>query len=168
MVENGMRDIDYLKEDYHNSRHWALNDRSEKIVEYFKKYANPNDSILELGCSSGRNLIFLKKAGFNNLTGLEMFPVKERPEFKLIRGRWEETELEKYDIIFSASFLQEFHEFPQELFNKTLQKCRKYFMIFGDYMKNHTHEGFKEVEKIPAQAPFSEPIIILKCQDKKQ
>ncbi len=157
-----MRETDYLKEDYHNSKHWALEERSQKILEFFEKYVNKSDSVLELGCSSGRNLIALKETGYTNLTGLEMYPVKERGEFTLLRGRWEETKLEEYDIIFSASFLQEFKEFPQGLFDKTLSKCKKYFMIFGDYMSTHTHDGFEIVEKTIAEAPFSEPIIILK------
>lgn len=156
-----MKSVDYLKEEYHDERHWALNDRSIQVIKYFLKYVDFNDSILELGCSSGRNLVALKKAGFKNLTGLEMYPIKERPEFKLIRGRWEETELEEYDIIFSASFLQEFNGFPQELFNKTLKKCRKYFMIFGDYTGDFKHEGFKMVEKVEPMGSFSQPIIIL-------
>lgn len=160
-----MKSIDYLKEEYHNERHWELNDRSQLIVNFFKKYAKPDDKILELGCSSGRNLVALNKAGFTKLTGLEMFPVEERPEFELIRGRWEETELDDYDIIFSASFLQEFDGFPQELFNQTLQKCRKYFMIFGDYMGNWEHEGFEIIEQIEPREPFSQPIIIL-CNTK--
>lgn len=157
-----MRDIDYLKEEYHEHRHWGLTDRSEKILDYFKKYVKKEDSILELGCSSGRNLIYLSKAGYLNLSGLEMFPVKAREEFTLIRGRYEDVELEDYDVIFSASFLQEFQPFPQDLFNKTLSHCKKYFIIFGDYLPEFTHSGFEVVEKTSAVEPFSQPIIVLK------
>lgn len=156
-----MKPVDYLNETYHSGRHWMLEDRSKKILEFFEKYADKKDSILELGCSQGRNLVYLYEHGYKNLTGLEMFPVPERKEFKLIKERWEETKLDEYDIIFSASFLQEFDSFPQELFNETLTKCRKYFMIFGDYIGEWKHEGWEIVEKIPATEPFSQPIIIL-------
>lgn len=158
-----MRQIDYLKEDYHENRHWKLNDRSHVITNFMKKYGTFSDKILELGCSSGRNLISLHKAGFKNLTGLEMYPVKNRSEFKLIRDRWEEVELEEYDIMFSASFLQEFEKFPQTEFNKALKKCKKYFMIFGDYLGNWEHEGFEVIEEVKPDeySPFSQPIIIL-------
>lgn len=139
-----------------------LDDRSKVIVDFFKKYAKSNDKILELGCSSGRNLVALQQAGFTYLVGLEMFPVKERPEFELIRGRYEDIELDEYDIIFSASFLQEFSIFPQGLFNKTLKKCRKYFMIFGDYIGEFQHPGFTEVERVAPTGTFSQPMIILK------
>lgn len=156
---------DYLKAEYHKNRHWLLGDRSEKIYEFFQKYVDKKDSILELGCSSGRNLIFLNLRGYKNLTGLEMSDEIDEPKgFKLIKGRWEETELQEYDVIFSASFLQEFQKFPQELFDKTLQKTRKYFMIFGDLMrdKEWKHEGFEIVEQVESDPPFSQPIIILK------
>ncbi len=155
-----MKEIDYLKSEYHNGRHWLLDPRSEKIVEYFQKYVPKDAKILELGCSSGRNLIHLHKAGYTNLSGLEMYPVKERSEFKLIRGRYEEVELEEYDVIFSASFLQDFGAFPQTEFDKTLQKCKKYFMIFGDFMTTHTHTGFEEIETSIIEEPFSQPIRI--------
>lgn len=157
-----MKSIDYLKDDYHNGRHWALNDRSQVVVDIFKKYVSKHDSILELGCSSGRNLVALHNEGYKNLTGLEMYPIKELPEFKLIRERYEEYEHKTYDVIFSASFLQEFESFPQELFNKTLSKCRKYFMIFGDLMPQFQHNGFVEVERLQPLASYSQPIIILK------
>lgn len=158
-----MRPKDYLKEDYHKGRHWELRERSDKIVEVFKKYVSPKDSILELGCSSGRNLVALQNAGFKNVEGLEMSDDINPPNYvKIIKGRWEETELKEYDVIFSASFLQEFDSFPQKMFEKTLLKCRKYFMIFGDYMGNHTHPNFEIVETTPAEEPFSQPILILK------
>jgi len=157
-----MKPIDYLKTEYHDDRHWKLLDRSKKIKEYFDKYVDKNDTILELGCSSGRNLVELYKVGYKKLNGLEMFPVKQLPEFKLIKERYEDYEHKEYDIIFSASFLQEFERFPQEQFNKTLQKTKKYFMIFGDYLGNWEHPGFKIIEKTNPDYPFSEPIIILK------
>lgn len=139
-----------------------LDDRSDAIVKVFKKYVKPKDTIMELGCSSGRNLVALSVAGFKNLTGLEMYPVNELKEFKLIRGRYEDIELDEYDVIFSASFLQEFETFPQEKFNETLKKCRKYFMIFGDYLKDEwKHPGFKIVETIQPTGSFSQPLIIL-------
>lgn len=157
-----MRDIDYLKSEYHDHRHWMLEDRSKKILDIFKKYVDKKDSILELGCSSGRNLVYLHSNGYKNLTGLEMYPIQEREEFKLIRGRFEDVALKEYDVMFSASFLQEFQPFPQKEFDKALQRCKKYFMIFGDYLQGFKHDGFTVVEKIPAMEPFTQPIIILK------
>lgn len=159
-----MRPKDYLKADYHKVRHWMLEDRSKRILEFFDKYADRKDKILELGCSSGRNLVYLSDVGFKNVTGLEFSDdIDTSPKWKLIHKSWEEAELEEYDIIFSASFLQEYTDsFPQELFDKTLAKTRKYFMIFGDYLKPFTHNGFTEVERMPTQEPFSQPIIILK------
>lgn len=157
-----MKSQDYLKDEYHNGRHWSLSDRSDMVVSMFKKYVDTKDTILELGCSAGRNLVALHGVGYENLTGLEMYPVEERKEFKLIRGRYEDIEHDEYDVIFSASFLQEFDPFPQELFNRTLAKCKKYFMIFGDLMREWKHPGFEVVETINPTGTFSQPTIILK------
>lgn len=159
-----MKPIDYLKSEYHDHRHWGLNDRTQKVLEYFEKYVDKDASILELGCSSGRNLVALHEHGYKNLTGLEMYPVKERDEFKLIRNRYENIELEEYDVVFSASFIQEFEEIPVKELTKTLEKTKKYFMIFGDLIRNERvfDELLKEwtlVEKADDNA-FSQPIRI--------
>lgn len=161
-----MRPKDYLKDEYHKGRHWELKERSNKIVEYFNKYADKNDTVMELGCSSGRNMVALKETGFKNVVGLEMSDDINPPkDLTIIKGRWEYTNLDEYDIIFSASFLQEFDEFPQELFNETLKKCRKYFMIFGDYMKEwQLPDEFVIIEQTEVEEPFSQPIIICKRQ----
>ena len=158
-----MRNNDYLDKYYHQERHWWLGDRSKKIVEFFEKYVDKDASILELGCSSGRNLKFLQEAGYKNVEGLEMSDDINPPEgVKIINGRWEDHKCKTYDVIFSASFLQEFDGFPQELFNKTLEKTKKYFMMFGDRLGNWKHPGFEIVEETKATVPFSQPIIICK------
>lgn len=159
-----MKPIDYLKSEYHDQRHWGLDDRSKKILECFEKYVSKDANILELGCSSGRNLVALHNAGYKNLTGLEMYPIQERNEFKLIRGRYEDVELGEYDVVFSASFIQEFDEIPSKELTKTLEKTKKYFMVFGDLIRNERvfDELLKEwklVEKSDDNA-FSQPIRI--------
>jgi SAM-dependent methyltransferase len=161
-----MKPKEYLDGQYLDNDHWKLTARSEVIVSYFQKYAKPEDTILELGCSSGRNLKFLKDAGFKNVQGFEMSPkaVKIGRELghDIIEGRYEDTEHAEYDIIFSASFLQEFSDFPTEQFKKTLEKTRKYFMIFGDARLEHLiHPGFTAVEKL-AVPPFTQDVWVFK------
>lgn len=159
-----MKSENYLDKDYHQNRHWGLKDRSDKIIEYFKKYVDKNDSILELGCSSGRNLVALQEAGYKNVSGLEMsLDINPPDNVHIIYGRWESFEMKPHDVIFSASFLQEFDEFPQLLFEKTLQSTRKYFIIFGDYLREwKTPAGWEIVEQTKAEYPFSQPIIVCK------
>jgi len=50
------------------------NFRSRLIVETISRYVDPKSSILEIGCNVGRNLKFLKAAGFTSLTGIEINP----------------------------------------------------------------------------------------------
>ena len=47
-------------------------ERSEYLLNLIKKYAKPDDEILELGCNIGRNLHCLYNAGFKNLSGVEI------------------------------------------------------------------------------------------------
>ena len=44
------------------------------IVSTLERYAKKTDSILEIGCGTGRNLVALKKAGFENVSGIEISP----------------------------------------------------------------------------------------------
>jgi len=47
-------------------------ERSEKLVSLFGKFCSKDDKILELGCNVGRNLDHLYRAGYKNLTGLDI------------------------------------------------------------------------------------------------
>lgn len=161
-----MKAKDYLDGQYLEGVHWTLRDRSQVIIDFFKKYVDKKDSILELGCSGGRNLQALREAGFKNLTGLEMSDKAQSylKDFKTIHGRYEEVEHGEYDVIFSASFLQELDELSVDKFRDTLSKTKKYFMIFGDALNEDAYykliTGWQEVEKVNLE-PFSQPIRIL-------
>lgn len=161
-----MKAKNYLDGQYLDGIHWSLQDRSQVIVDFFKKYVEVGDSIIELGCSGGRNLVALKKSGFTDLTGLEMSDEAQKylKDFKPIHGRYEEVDLGQYDVAFSASFLQEFDSFPSDKFKETLSKTKKYFMIFGDSIDENKYyqciDGWQEIERIN-MPPFSSPIRIL-------
>jgi SAM-dependent methyltransferase len=47
-------------------------DITQMVVNTLSKYLTPNNSILELGCGSCRDLAGLAEAGFSNLTGIEI------------------------------------------------------------------------------------------------
>ncbi len=157
-----MKNEDYLDGPYLESQHWTLTDRSLVICGFFSKYVDKSDSILELGCSAGRNLAYLKEAGYKNLTGLEMSKkASALCKFPVLTGRYEEIDHGEFDVIFSASFLQELEDFSQERLNKTLEKCQKYFMIFGDAMPKFEHPGFELIEKRIVE-PFTQAIMVFK------
>src|SRR6185436_262364 len=47
-------------------------ERSEFFFSFFKKYAKPQDRVLEIGSNVGRNLNHLFLQGFKNLEGIEI------------------------------------------------------------------------------------------------
>ena len=159
-----MKKENYFDKYFRKQSLCELKDRSDKIIEYFKKYVDKKDSILELGCSSGRNLVALQEAGYKDVIGLEMSLEINPPEnVNIIHGRWEDFEMKPVDVVFSASFLQEFEEFPQLLFENALQSTRKYFIIFGDYLREwKLPTGWEIIEQTRADYPFSQPIIVCK------
>lgn len=44
------------------------------VVNTIERYCDRKMSILEIGCGTGRNLVGLKRAGFNNISGIEISP----------------------------------------------------------------------------------------------
>jgi cyclopropane fatty-acyl-phospholipid synthase-like methyltransferase len=155
------RPQDYLDGDYLQKRHWSHADRSAKIVEYFKRFVSSEDTILELGCSAGRNLVALRDSGYKNISGLEMSDraVEQIKDFPVIHGDYEAVEHGEYDVIFSASFLQDFPTFPEKSLQETLKKTRKYFMVFGDFIGVLNTPNFRLIIDTD-EKPFSSPIRI--------
>ena len=102
-------------------------DRSKYITDVIGKYAKKDDSILEIGCGSGRHLIKLKKLGYTNLTGLDYQPVYLEG-IKFINESLEDADLERYDIVFTASCL--FLIKDDELVKDVQKLAKKYLMTF--------------------------------------
>lgn len=49
-------------------------ERSRFLVSLVERYASSDARILEVGCNVGRNLEYLRRAGFMNLTGIDINP----------------------------------------------------------------------------------------------
>ncbi len=78
--------------------------KEEEIL--VKKYLNKKDKVLIVGCGTGREIIGLKKLGFNNLVGVDISPdmIREAkkllPDVKLITSNIIEFKpTRKYDAI---------------------------------------------------------------------
>ncbi|AXR79180.1 class I SAM-dependent methyltransferase [Natrarchaeobaculum sulfurireducens] len=54
--------------------YYGPNDTSDALRCIFEQFLEPNASVLELGCSSGRHLSHLSVHGFENLAGIEVNP----------------------------------------------------------------------------------------------
>ena len=69
-----------------------------------KKIISKNDSILDIGCGSGKFLVILKRAGFEDLTGVDLFIDEEnlKDGVKIYQESLEDFKPNrKYDVIFS-------------------------------------------------------------------
>ena len=152
-----------------------LNSRSikqQKILDYFKDPTEENSpeayivesprslylvrvierlfpdrkiSILELGSGTGRNLHFLKAAGYSNLSGIEQSPVyldamnKHFPELHgcVIPGLVEETLFDFTDLIFTMAFLEHIPE--GQVFDTIANSCTNLITIEDEYGKGDRH-----------------------------
>lgn len=74
------KDVERLREYWHDpsddanqpERYAEHPDRSKFLIERIDELATRPSSILEVGCNVGRNLHFLREAGFAPLTGVEL------------------------------------------------------------------------------------------------
>ena len=114
--------------------------RSIRLYSIIRKYAKRTDSILEIGCSWGRNLEVLYDNGFKNLTGLD--PHKEAIEgfrnknIKGIVGTMQDKlkELPQYDIIFTKSVL---YLTPDPNYQDIVDKTKKYLITCEGETSQH-------------------------------
>lgn len=121
-----------------------LTHRSEFLYSVIKKYAFFDDTILEVGCGDGRNVEYLKKHGFINVTGID----------KSLGTAIEDVPLEMYDIIFTMSTL--FLIKDESVFEKIAKMVDQFIItiegettkgevIGRDYQKVFEPLGFRQV-----------------------
>ncbi len=96
--------------------------RSVFLEEIMDKYASYDDSILEIGSGTGRNINYLKEHGYKNVIGID----------KKNGSAIEDIKEDKYDIIFTMSTL--FLIDDENVFPKIARMAKKYIMTFeGEY-----------------------------------
>jgi SAM-dependent methyltransferase len=102
------------------------NEMSETLAAVFDHYATEGARVLEVGCSSGRHLEHLRRAGYRNLTGLDV----NESSFEVMAERYPtlaetgtfhvgamedlltEFEDDAFDVVYSVETLQHVH--PEE------------------------------------------------------
>jgi len=152
---------------------WYLNmeNVSELVVSTIARYALKKDSILEIGCGTGRNLVALKKSGYKKVSGIELsektvgigrehfptyknIPVEIGPAEKLI------DEVPDADVIYTVGLLMHLPPEHEWIFERIAQKARKVIMVIEGESLRATSEhawnreygsifealGWKEVE----------------------
>jgi hypothetical protein len=126
-----------------------LDDRSKFLVEVFEKYIPKDATILEVGFGDGRNLHYLRNAGYDKVHGID----------KGNGTSIEDAEPRPYDVIFTMSCLFLIPESNEWVFEKMADMAQKYIITFEgeatkgngvigrDYTKVFAPFGFEEVEK---------------------
>ena len=129
------------------------------IVDTLKKYVLFDDSIVELGCGTGRNLAGLKGAGFENLFGIDIsekaiqvgrdvFPLLENITIECSAVEDTIKKLSKCDCIFTQGFLQ---HLPPDIdwIHKTMtMKARKVIMIIENERPHGERSWARDYKKI--------------------
>ena len=146
----------------------GLGEITDLVVETLSKYLGFEDSILELGCGTGRNLAGLKSAGFKNLSGIEinMDAIKlgvrsfDLDGVKIKCSTVEEAEFVRSDCIFTQGLLQHLPPESDLIHWVMSKKARKIIMVIEnespvgvrswgrDYKDIFEGLGWKEVESL--------------------
>ncbi|WP_415281435.1 class I SAM-dependent methyltransferase [Candidatus Nitrososphaera sp. FF02] len=133
-------------------KHWRNSDdpsgyfqggrRGEYLASLAKQYAKPDASILELGCNVGSNLYHLWKAGYRNLSGVEINPqalklMKQNfPDMQVViyEGSIEDRikELAEYDLVFTIAVLEHIHRDSEWAFPEIAKRARMLITIEGE------------------------------------
>jgi len=117
-----------------------LDNVSKLVVSTLKRYITKKDTILEIGCGTGRNLVALRAAGYKKLCGIEISPKtvevgrKHFPEYEKIQlliGPAEKMidEVGDFDVIFTSGLLMHIPPEHEWLFERISQKARKLIMV---------------------------------------
>ena len=149
-------------------------ERSLFLVEIIKRHVTPSASILEIGCSVGRNLNYLFLNGFQNLAGNEIsesairlleqsYP--ELAERVVIYNESAEEALGKipsgeFTLVFTMAVLQHIHPSSEFIFDEIARITGSYLITieiehlraWSTFPRNYKtifeSLGFKQVEEI--------------------
>jgi len=135
--------------------------RSKLILNIFNKFGIDKDkSILELGCNIGRNLNFLYKNDYKNLTGIDIrkeaidtlkiiYP-EMGTNIELYVSPIENIigDLSDYDIIFTLAVLEHIHTDSEWIFKKIYNLTKDKLILIEDEKKlswRHYPRQYKDI-----------------------
>jgi len=136
--------------------------RSKFLLDIFKKHVDINFSILDVGCSYGRNINYLYKAGYKNIMGIEIskkaidnfqiFYPEIADKVTISQGSAEKLLAEysngKYDVIFTMALLSHIHKSEKKIFIDLERVTNKILICVDDEMsisKYHNPRNYKKI-----------------------
>ncbi|MCX6723792.1 MAG: class I SAM-dependent methyltransferase [Candidatus Staskawiczbacteria bacterium] len=147
--------------------------RSEFLLKFFKKYADSQDKILEIGCNVGRNLNYLFVAGYKNLRGIEIskeavelmkrvYPKilsSVKVDINSVENAVKTIENDSFDVVFTMAVFQHIHPDSEFVFSEVARITKKYLIIIEDedgvtwrhfprrYKKIFENLGMRQIEQ---------------------
>lgn len=121
--------------------------RSRFLTTKMKEHFDSSSRILEIGCNSGRNLGFLRDAGFSRLHGFDVnenaIDVLKEMHPDIVENVWVsslvDAELEEYDVIFTMAVLEHVPYEQDDVVLGVLQRGRYVFTIEDEVTKSERH-----------------------------
>jgi SAM-dependent methyltransferase len=106
------------------------------IAGVIATYAESNDSIIEIGCNAGSNLLALQRVGFNDLGGVDISSAAIRKASERVPGgvficgdlREAIKEIWTADVLFSMAVLMHIHPDDEAVFQLFHERTRKYLI----------------------------------------
>jgi len=146
--------------------------RSEFLVSLVKRYLTPKGSILEVGCNVGRNLEYLRRAGYTHLSGIELNPAAlatMKKSFPVLaksadihKGRVEDVlptmKKQQVDLTYTMAVLEHIHPDSEDIFAEMTRVTKQVLITIEnerhlhwrsqprDYHKVFTSLGWEQVE----------------------
>lgn len=136
--------------------------RSRFLLDLMAEHVEKDAAILEIGCNVGRNLSFLQRDGYSNLTGIEIsknaleklrenFP-KLAESATLINKPVEEAIREfdenNFDVVFTMAVLEHIHEDSAWIFEEIVRVAGRYLIVIEDeqsYTWRHFPRNYRKV-----------------------
>ena len=148
--------------------------RSKFLVNLIKKYAKPDSRILEIGCNVGRNLNYLFRNDFKNLSGIEISDIAVKqliesyPEMAKIINIYnfpvekiiKKLRDGKFDIVFTMAVLEHIHVDSEWIFPEIVRITKGFLITIEDergiswgrfprnYKKIFQSFGMRQIEEI--------------------
>ncbi|SER76162.1 Methyltransferase domain-containing protein [Gracilibacillus ureilyticus] len=148
-------------------------ERSEFLLPYIRKYANTDNSILEIGCNAGRNLQTLFENDFKRLAGIEISKQaveKLKKTYPALAAQsdvihspveeWiKQVPSGHFDLVFTMAVLEHIHPDSEWVFEEIARISRKHILTIEDenttnwrlfprnYQKIFEQFGYQQVEE---------------------